>query len=261
MKILPSTQEVTVSVPPVRRRRPSRATAALLAATLASALPSALHAQGIARVASAAPRVELGIGLEYAEPIGQFRQNVTHGFGGGGHVGYRIDPAGVLTLRADVSYLNYGSQSSYIPYSSFYGTTTLQEKTSNNILAATVGPQLALPVGPVRPYVNGGIGFAYFYTQTSLQDYYTGQSLAQRTNYSDNSLMYTGGGGVTIPLAMLGQTVALDVGATYHAVGSTRYLTKGDIAADPNSPTGVIITPHQSDARFMTYHLGIALAF
>lgn len=230
------------------------------AALAALTCPTALRAQiSIARVTP--PRWEIGVAAEYAHPVSQFRQNVEHGFGGGGHVGYHFDPAGVFSLRADVGYLNYGKQSEYFVLPTYYGYVDVQQETSNNILVASIGPQLAVPVGPIRPYVNAGVGFAYFYTETSLNDADAGNSLASQTDFSDNSLVYSVGAGVTIPLAAAGQNFGLDLGARYHAIGRTRYLTKGDITADPNTEGQVIITPHESEARFLTYQLGITVAF
>lgn len=208
-----------------------------------------------------APRFTVGGGIEYAQPVSQFRQNVDHGFGGGGWARLHVDPAGVFSLRADVHYVNYGNHTQYFALSSGLGYVNLAETTSNNIIIGTIGPQLTVPTGPIRPYVNGAIGFAHFYTETALKDQYDQTTLAQSTNYSDNSLVYTGGAGLYIPLVTGQQTVALDVGARYNAIGTTRYLAKGDIQSDPTTQYGVVITPHESDARFVTYHLGAAITF
>lgn len=236
--------------------------AAALAVTLA---PRAVRAQYTidqrAGTQRRGPRFTVGGGVEYAQPVSQFRQNVDHGFGGGGWARLHVDPAGVLSLRADVHYVNYGNHTQYFGASTILGFVNLEETTSNNIIVATIGPQLSVPTGPIRPYVNGAIGFAHFYTETALKDQYDQTTLAQSTNYSDNSLVYTGGAGLYIPLVTGQQTVALDVGARYNAIGTTRYLAKGDIQSDPTTQYGIVITPHESDARFVTYHLGAAITF
>lgn len=55
--------------------------------------------------------------------------------------------------------------------------------------------------------------------------------------------------------------MSLNVGARYNSISSASYLTKGDIMDDPNSQYGIIITPHQSAADFITYQLGISFRF
>jgi opacity protein-like surface antigen len=207
------------------------------------------------------PRMEAGAGFEYAQPIGDFRQNVGHGFGGAGHFIYGIDPDAIIGIRVDAGFINYGNDTHYVPFSSSVRRIIVQEKTSNNIVVASIGPQITLPIGRVRPYINAGIGVAYFYTQTALNTDDEQYQIAQTTNYSDNSLLYTGGAGFNIPLGFAGDNVGIDVGARYNSVDNARYLTKGDIVDDPNSQYGIIITPHQSAANFIAYHLGVSFRF
>jgi opacity protein-like surface antigen len=228
------------------------------AAITASALSRAADAQVGLRTT---PRREAGVGLEYSQPVGDFRQNVRHGFGAGGHFVFGLDPQGVIGIRADAGYINYGNETHYLVFSSSIRRVLLRAETSNNIFVGSVGPQLTLPIGRVRPYLNAGIGVAYFYTQTSLSDDDGSRQLAQTTNYSHNSLAYTGGAGFNIPLVVESQPFALDVGARYNSVDKARYLTRGDIIDDPNDPYGVIITPHESAANFVTYHLGVSVRF
>lgn len=254
----------TVIVSAIRRRRFVCAVASFASigtiAGVSISLPATATAQSVSEPAP--PRFEAGAALEYAQPVSQFSQNVRRGFGGGGHLILGIDPARVLGIRVNADYINYGNASQYFQFNSGFQSTVLEQRTSNNIFVATVGPQLTFPSGPIRPYVNGGVGIAYFYTQTSLKqnDPYSNQSvdLAQATDYSDNSLAYTGSAGFYFPVQ---SSFLIDVGARYNAIGKTRYLTKGDITADPNSPSGILVTPHESDARFISYRLGVSLRF
>lgn len=243
------------------RRMPSRQGVAVLVLVVLVG-PAALGAQLMTRRAPmTAPRFEAGGNIEYAQPVSQFRQNVKQGYGLAGHFMIGLDPLSVLSLRLDGGYTNYGTQNQYYGSNSAFTRSALRQTTSNNVFVGSVGPQLTVPVGPVRPYVNGGVGFGYFYTNTNLSAYdsYRGTytTFGQRTNYSDNSLAYTGGAGVYIPLG----SMLLDLGARYNAIGKTRYLTRDDITDDPNNPYGVIITPHESEARFVTYRAGLAFRF
>ena len=236
----------------------ARAANMVVATVAVTLLASSAHAQVELR---SAPRLEAGGGFDYAQPIGDFRQNVTRGFGGSGHFMYGLDPESMIGLRVDAGFINYGNDTHYVPFSSSVRRIVVQEKTSNNIFVASVGPQITLPVGGVRPYVNAGIGFAYFFTQTSLSTDDESYQIAQTTNYSDNSLVYTAGAGFNIPIAFAGDHVGIDVGARYNSIDKARYLTKGDIVDDPNSQYGVIITPRQSAANFVAYHLGVSVRF
>ena len=232
-----------------------------LIAALATA-PSVASAQigDLANMTPRHPRFDAGIGLEFAQPVGQFRQNVSQGFGGGGHFVFGLDPQGILGIRVDAGFINYGNEDRYVPVSGTIRLITLNESTSNNIFVASIGPQLAVRSGPIRPYVNAGVGIGYFYTETSLKDY-DGNELASNTNFSDNSLMYSLGGGVGIPLAVRGTQLSLDLGARYEDIGRTRYLTRNDLRDDPTSPYGVLITPHESEARYVAYHAGVSVRF
>jgi opacity protein-like surface antigen len=227
-------------------------------AVIAFAIPSVSGAQMSLR---SAPRMEAGAAFEYAQPIGDFRQNVRQGFGGAGHFVLGLDSQSIIGIRVDAGFINYGNDTHYVPFSSSVRRIIVREETSNNIFVASIGPQLTLPIGRVRPYVNGGIGVAYFYTQTSLDTDDDTQQIAQTTNYSDNSLTYTGGAGFNIPLTSGSSPISLDVGARYNSIASARYLTKGDIMDDPNSQFGIIITPHETPADFIAYHLGVSFRF
>ena len=183
---------------------------ATLVALGASAVASRLDAQVALR---GTPRMEAGGGFDFAAPVGDFRQNVRQGFGGGGHFLVGVDPDAVIGIRVDAGFINYGNETHYIPFSASARRIIVQEKTSNNIFVASVGPQITFPIGRVRPYVNAGVGFAYFFTQTSLNTDDESYQIAQTTNYSDNSLLYTGGAGFNVPLSFAGDYVSLDLGA------------------------------------------------
>lgn len=228
------------------------------AAVLAAfAAPSAAGAQLELRVAQ---RMDAGAAFQYAQPVGDFHQNVSRGFGLAGHFVYGLDPQAIFGIRVDAGFVNYGNETHDVPFSSSVRRIIVRQQTSNNIFLASVGPQITLPIGRVRPYVNGGIGFAYFFTETSLNSVDDVQ-IAQTTNYSDYSLAYSGGAGFNIPITSGAAAMSLDIGARYNSISSAKYLTKGDIADDPNSDFGIIITPHLSAANFIAYHLGISFRF
>jgi hypothetical protein len=204
----------------------------------------------------------VGAGLVYAQSVGALRQNVQGGIGFGGQALFHLDPWGALGLRADFESVGYSQDTQDAPLYGAGGWFSAQQQTSYNLVVASIGPELALQLGPVRPYVNAAIGFVNFSTSTSLKAY-DGTPLGGWDDFSDYANLKRLGGGFRIPLpTTIGdQSIMLDVGARYNAGGRTRYLIKGDIVQDPNNPNRVIITPHESEARFWTYRLGAALTF
>jgi hypothetical protein len=204
----------------------------------------------------------VGAGLVYAQSVGELRRNVQGGIGFGGQAQFHLDPWGALGLRADFETVGYSQETQDAPLYGAGGWFSAQQQTSYNLVVASIGPELAVPLGPVRPYVNAAIGFVNFSTNTSIKAY-DGTALGGWDDFSDYAHLKRLGGGFRIPLSTtIGQqSILVDVGARYNAGGRTRYLIKGDIVQDPNNPNRVIITPHESEARFWTYRLGAALTF
>ncbi len=244
---------------------PSRRSVLLVAAAWV-AVPTILRAQ---EPATRDARNEAGVALEYAQPVGQFRQNVKQGFGAGAHYTLNLDSQGIVGIRISGDFINYGNETQYLPFSELIGAVTLQEQTSNNIVMAMIGPQLSVPVGRARAYVAAGVGFGYLYTQTSVSGTDGEPTLAQTTNYSDYSAASSVEGGFTLPIMSevgsdgraTGARFHIDLGVRYNAIGRVRYLTRGDITDDPNSLTGLTITPRESEARFWAYRLGVGMKF
>jgi hypothetical protein len=207
-------------------------------------------------------RWEAGGGLVYAQSVGDLRRNVQGGVGVGGQALLHLDPWGVLSARADVEMLGYSRETRDAPLYGVGGWYSAELQTSYNLLVASLGPELAVPFGPARPYVNASIGFVSFSTSTTLKAY-DGTSLGQWEDFSDYARLQRLGGGIRIPVrtSNMEQSLMVDIGARYNAGGRARYLIKGDIIEDPNNARRLIITPHESEARFWTYRLGVAFAF
>jgi hypothetical protein len=122
------------------------------------------------------------------------------------------------------------------------------------------GPQLTLPLGPIRPYANAAIGFSYFYTESSVEGSDDAFDFANTTNFSDAAFRYGFGWGILIPFqAARGNEWGIDLGAMYHGNGQVRYLREGGIIDLPNG--GIILNPIQSDANLLTYRLGFSVSF
>lgn len=212
----------------------------------------------LAAQADEAPRGYVGGHLLVANPVGEFDENVDVGFGVSGFGRYEMDPAGIFSLRADLGFINYGNETIRICITQPCRVTG-DLTTSNNIVFGGIGPELAVGAGgPVRGYVNGSVGFAYFATTSSVEGANNdGDPFAEDTNFDDVTFAWTGGGGVQVRVASGRNPVYLDFGAQYHGNGEAQYLRKGDIQDLPDGT--VLLNPQQSDTNLWTIRIGVSV--
>lgn len=196
-----------------------------------------------------------GIAFTYAVPQAEFRNNVRQGFGGDGNVHFKLDRRGIASLGAELGFLTYGRETQRVPLSSTIGgRINVDLTTSNNIFWLGVGPQLTAPSGPVRPYVNGSAGFAFFWTESSVRGRWDDEDFASTNNYDDLTFAWTGGAGVLIPVGASRQG-AIDFGVRYHGNGNTRYLKRGDIIDLPNG--NVQLRINEGETPLLMWRLGL----
>ena len=204
------------------------------------------------------PRSYLGGELTAASPQGEFRDYVSSGWGGGIHYLLRADRDGWLALRVDASVLNYGHERQRVLLSpTIGGRITVDLTTDNNIAFLGAGPQIGLPTGAVRPYVNGFVGVSYIFTESSVGGSSSGERFASTTNYDDASFAYGGGAGLYIPLSNRRNPVSLDAGVTYRHNGSAEYLRHGDIVDNPDG--SITLHPVFSETNLLTFHVGVSV--
>ncbi len=204
------------------------------------------------------PRWDLGGGFAVAIPQGAFADFVSEGYGLGLHATYGLDPSNVVGLRLDAGFVTYGSERFAVPLLPNTGRIFVDLTTRNNIGFLGIGPQLQVPDGPIRPYVNGFVGLGYFFTESSLG----GTSgfdpeFARTLNFDDASFAYGGGGGLAVRLGSGRTPVYLNFEAQYRNHGETEYLREGSIIDDGFG--GVIIEPLLSDADFVLVQVGISV--
>ncbi len=198
------------------------------------------------------------VGGQFAQPVHGFRSNVDAAWGVGASVRYHLPRFEFLGVRADLSYLNYGSETKHVPLSPTLNRVTVDMRTSNNIVVAGAGPELMITRGPVRPYVFGFVGFSYFYTESSASDDDSDGTFASTTNFDDGGLATGGGGGFKIPLRIKSVDASVDAGARYTQNGLRSYLVRGDIVDLPDG--SLAFTPRTTRADFWQYHLGMSFS-
>jgi opacity protein-like surface antigen len=193
-----------------------------------------------------------------SRPQDTFGQNIGFGYGADGTYLFRLDDAGFLGLRADAGLLQYGEESKRVPLSSTIGgRVQVDVSTTNYIVPLSIGPQLMWPRGSIRPYVNGGVGGQFFFTQSSVEGSDDVGSFANTTNQWDRTLTWVAGAGVYVPIYQRRFNVLLDLGAQYVNGGRARYLKPGSIEDLPDSQ--IRITPMESNTHMVLVRFGVRL--
>lgn len=231
-----------------------------LMATMVASSPSSADAQvfGANQPRQQRPsRFFIGADFMVATPQDEFADYVGTGFGFGTHFIYAIDPSGVVGLRFDLGFVNYGREERRACLSTTVGCRIQVEiETSNNIVVVGVGPHFMVPNGRFRPYLTGTAGLAYFFTESSLQGTrdFDDEDFFQTTNFDDATFAWTGAAGVYIPLRRGMRPISLDLGVRYHGNGEAQYLREGSIADEPGA---IIITPIESKTNLLVYQIGV----
>jgi hypothetical protein len=236
----------------------------VLAGMVGLAAPSVAGAQLIpdARMGPTG-RHTVGGGGVYAQPLGEFGQNVRQGWGLDGHGTYGVDSRGIFGLRAELGYVQYASRSEPFSISTGFSYYNLESETKSGVLTLGAGPQLSAPAGSaVRPYVGGTVGFARFATETAINiparysNSGSKETLDQQTVSSDFILSLAAVGGIAFEVGFLGRGVMVDLGARWHRNGEATYVSSEGVVYNSGSarPT---VTATQSQADFIVYRLGI----
>ncbi len=232
--------------------------AAALAAAILLSGSASMHAQAVPDGTVLRPvRALVGVNLILGVPVGELADNIDNGFGIAGHGTYLVHDDGYLGLRFDVGAMSYGRDR----VRECLTTSCLVQvdvETTHNIAYVGFGPQLAVPDGPLRPYIGGNIGGTFFWTQSTIEGTnFENQPFASTTNNSTGTFAYGGHGGIMVPVNR-GQTpVMIDIGARYHVNGDATYLTRGSIEVRPNQAP--LIRPIRSEADFWTIYLGVTV--
>jgi opacity protein-like surface antigen len=227
-------------------------------ATLASrarAQDSTAHDSSRLTSSELARRSAGSISFMQSRPQGAFGRNVGIGYGVNGAYLFRLDEAGIWSIRADAGILNYGNESRQTALSDAVGgRVQVDVKTSNYIVPLFVGPQLAWPNGPVRPYVNVGVGGQAFFTESHLEGVDGGSSVGSTTNHSEWTTAWTTGGGLLVPVYIGKTSVQLDLGMQYVRGGRASYLAPGSIVDLPGAR--IDVTPLQSTTHLVVIRIG-----
>ena len=232
---------------------------------LAALLASLALALGAVTAAAAqdAPlppvRANAGGAFIIAVPIGEFDDYVNTGWGIDGHFRIHLDRQGIISLRADGSFVNYGNETRRVCFGGGVGCLIqLDLTTSNNILSFAAGPEIAVPDGLIQPYIHGGIGISYFATTSSVEGSDNNdEPFARTTNFDDLTFSWIAAAGLRIPLSRGRTPVALDLGARLLDNGEVEYLREGSITTNPDG--SIVLDPILSEANLVKILIGVSI--
>jgi hypothetical protein len=205
------------------------------------------------------PRMRAGLSAAVADPRGEFSEYVNVGGGVAGFFRVGIDPEGLVALRIDAGFLNYGNETKRVCLSPTIGCRIeVDLTTSNNIVLFGLGPELALGIGSTRLYGNASVGLGYFSTDSHVEGSLGDEPFASTHNYGDGGFAWTAGGGIEIPIAHAGRfPIALDFGLAYHRNGRREYLTRGGIIDEPDG--SISFDVKRSEADFLLWRIGASV--
>lgn len=233
----------------------------------ALAVSAPLSAQGTAATPSSAPaarepslpptpRWYAGAAADIGRPTGAFRQHVGRAAGAIGHVRLRIDPQGLLSLRIEGGYLNYGHESQRTCLANTPACrVAVNVTTANGILSAGIGPELSFPLGPVRAYANGLLGASRLATFSGLGAGLLPDFIAADEHFGDGGFSWSTGAGVSVPIL---PSVAFDLGVSYRGHGQRAYLIKGGVT--DNADGTLALDVKRSAANLFNVRMGFTTA-
>ncbi|MEP7066617.1 MAG: hypothetical protein ABI889_11330 [Gemmatimonadota bacterium] len=232
----------------------SRAALLLILAASTLAAQNASTREPLAQTGSQlARRSSFSLDVIQSRPQGALGRNVGLGYGVDGAYLFRLDGAGIWSIRVGAGIVSYGGESRRTTLSESVGGR-VNVKTNNYIVPMSIGAQLARPSGLFRPYLNAGIGGLAFFTESHLEGEDDQRAFASTTNHSSIAPSWTAGGGIYMPVYNGKTNVQLDLGMQYVGGGRTRYLAPGRIADLPGAR--ISVTPLESETHLLIVRLG-----
>lgn len=255
-----------------------------------------------ARDVSAQARTPVGyfsVTPQLADPVGAFAGYVGTGWGLNGSFLWPLPHVPWLGLRADLGFVRYGDTSrqvcvvqapTYVPVGPFSCDIGVDLATSSTIVHGGIGPQLTVPLGPVRAYANGAVQLRYFGASSSLVPTPrmslaftagSGGGEVARERFGQADAAWSAGYGAIFALPIRGARVNIDVGVQRYHDGSVRFLRASDVAVayyvPPGSPLpvplppagaidvggGAYVTlnpPRRSAMDLVVYHIGVRMS-
>lgn len=218
---------------------------ALVALLLTLLVPGTARAQEYSRFTGT-------FSLLNTQPVGELATGPGLGIALGGE--YALDRLRIFRIHGEFRAAIYDHERREVCFSQTVGCRILLDlDTSYGILYAGLGPQIAIPVGPLTLALDGTAGWTLFSTTSSLsgvddQD----ESFGETQNYDDDAFAWSAGGQLRIPV---GTQFGIAVGGQYQHNGVMSYLREGGITDNPDGT--VSFTPRRTEANLVAITLGV----
>ncbi|MFQ5601978.1 MAG: hypothetical protein ACE5HS_01765 [bacterium] len=214
--------------------------------------------------------LDLNLNLLYGVPKNEFSDNLEggRGFGLAGSLGYHLGNS-PLRVGLEVGALIYGSETRKEPFPNI-PEVTLDVKTSNNILLLHPLIRIQGKSGFFRPYLDGLIGWHYFFTKTEIksEDDIDEEPIFSSTQKEDWVFSYGLGGGLMIRIInklnkeqksdSQEKEVLLDFRVRYLYGGKAEYLKQGSVRRENGQ---VFYDVLNSKTDMLTFQLGVVYTF
>jgi opacity protein-like surface antigen len=205
---------------------------------------------------SAIPRWYLGLAGDIGRPLGAFKQQVGQAGGVQAHLRVRLDQYGLVSLRLQAGWLNYGHESQRSCLAATPGCRVeVNVTTANGIFSVGIGPELSYPLGKLRAYGHGLIGMSRFATLSGIGGGLLPDIVAGDENFGDGGFAWSAGAGLELPVS---RRVAVNVGIAYQGHGEREYLTKGGIT--DNADGSLSFNVKRSTANLFAFRFGLSTA-
>ena len=220
---------------------------------------------GLGQLSAADERFQASLNFLLAYPQNEFRNNIDRTiYGLSGEFFFRL-PRSHFEVGISLEYLNYGCERRAGPLSADIPEVRVDITTRNSIFSAAAVLRLIPAVGPIRPYVEGLIGFNYLFTNTTINDDGWSEDIAATTILDAWALTFGAGTGAVIRALDIrnrqGRSVFslyLEIGLRYLKGGTAEYLRERSILRDRGS---LSYTPLISTTDLVKSHLGVVFRF
>lgn len=204
----------------------------------------------------AVPRWQVGVAADIGQPVGAFKQNVNNAAGLQAHLLLRLDRHGLISIRLQGGWLNYGHESQRTCLANTPSCrVAVDVTTANGIFSLGVGPQFSLPLGPFRTYGYGLLGVSRFATLSGVGGGLMPDFVAADENFGDAGLAWSGGVGMQWPVH---RRTTIDIGVAYQGHGRRDYLIKGGLTDNPDGSLAFDIK--RSNAALLAIKVGASTA-
>ena len=221
------------------------------AAILALTLPATAVAQvEVPRVDREIPRFIIGGDFAITQPKGELAGYISSGGGVSFNGLIRMERQGLLFARLEGGGATYGTDTRRFSYA----FRTFELETNNEIQWFSVGPEVMVPGGPLRPYVGAAYSLTRFSTSSSIRERSTNEEYDRVDHASDFTTGWVFGGGFYVPFGSR-SSFAARIGAKYHIGGEANFVREEDVRDAPIEADTFPIS--RSKADFVLWQIGI----